>query len=220
MSKLVLWFGGLLMVAAFGALVFFTMLPEDLKSNPTVETINNTLFCDPGERYVESIGALVFGSGTRPLGREYDIYCENSEGQQRDVTERSILIIAGSFVGLFVSGLILVLIGIIAVSARISRRVITTSAGPTTVFSTSPGRGVQYSSTVVHLNDKEIPPEAADMIRQMFDSMQTASTQMQPSSGGDLVSKLRQLEEARDANLISQTEYDRLRQQILDRADD
>ncbi len=191
-----------------------------LKTDPTVQAINSAVFCEPGERYVESIGGLVFGSGTRPLGRAYDIYCENNEGQQRDVTGRSLGIIIVGFTAPFILGLFLAISGITALSVRATRRMVTTSIGPDASFSTTPGRGVHYSTTVVRMNDQEIPPEAADMIRQMFDGMQTTSAQMPASSGGDLVSKLRQLEEARDADLISQAEYDRLRQQILDRADD
>ncbi len=49
------------------------------------------------------------------------------------------------------------------------------------------------------------------------EKVQALKSQMQASTGGgDLTTRLRQLQEAKDNGLISYDEYDRLRQKILD----
>ncbi|MBZ0299064.1 MAG: gas vesicle protein GvpG [Anaerolineae bacterium] len=221
MSKLVLFLGILLMIGAIGILLFFVLLPEDMQSNQSVAAIHDALFCSPGEHYRQDIGGLVYGSDTQPLGRELTIYCENNEGQPRDVTGRSIAIMMGAFAVPFVLGLFMTIGSSIAMTARWSRRLMASAGSPpVTVYTNVPGKGVQHRTTVTQLSDAQVPAEAAEMIQQIMAGFQASAAQMQADEPNDLVSKLRQLEEARSANLISASEYDRLRQQILDRMDD
>jgi hypothetical protein len=219
MSKLAIFLGIILMIGAF-ALLFVLVIPvEGLQSNPTIIAAKNSLFCEPGERYVEDIGALISGSGTRAFGRELTIYCEDSEGQQRDVTTQAVTTIIGAFGLPFGLGLTLTLVGGIVAFAGWTRRLAggAMSNVPVTVYSNTPGQGVKYTTTTIRMNDQEIPAEAAEVIKQVMAGFQASAESFQADGSNDtLVAKLRQLEEARDAGLISAIEYDRMRQQILD----
>jgi hypothetical protein len=57
-----------------------------------------------------------------------------------------------------------------------------------------------------------ITPQTLDSLRHN----QHVTTVIPGVSGSDLSARLRQLDEARKAGLITQDEYDRLRQQLLD----
>jgi hypothetical protein len=91
-------------------------------------------------------------------------------------------------------------------------------------FDSQPGQ----TATVVTVNGQQVqgdlsslPPETANLIRQMLGGLNLSTSQMSAlSQKTDLKDRLRQLQEARDANLITQEEYDRVRQQILDSLDD
>lgn len=220
MGKLALLLGILLMIAAFALLAAFVLPIESLRSNPTIIAAKNSLLCAPGERFVEDIGALISGSGSRAFGRELTIYCENNEGQQRDITMQAITTMIVVFLVPFVVGLVLALIGGIAAFAGWTRRLASSGsiAGvPVTVYSSTPGESVRYTTTTVRMNNQEIPAEAAEVIKQVMAGFQASAGSFQAGGANDdLVTKLRQLEEARDAGLISAAEYDRTRQRILD----
>jgi len=66
--------------------------------------------------------------------------------------------------------------------------------------------------------EMKVPGLTADRVQALQNQMQ-AHNVFGAMSGGDelsLADKLKQLQEARDAGLLSADEYDRLRQQILD----
>jgi hypothetical protein len=216
MGKLAIFLGILLIIGAFVALFALVIPVEYLQSNPQVIALKNSLFCEPGESYVEELSRFIISSGTDLFGREVRMYCEDREGEQRDVTTQAVTTIIGAFGLPFGLGLALLLIGIIFAAVGWTRRLASVSNVPVTVYSNQPGQpGVQYSTTTVRMNDQQIPPEAAEIIKQVMGGFQ-ASAQSFQSGDDSLVTKLRQLDEARDAGLISSTEYDRMRQQILD----
>jgi hypothetical protein len=220
MSKLGCLFGILLIVIGFAALFAFTIIaPEVRAQNESVATLQNALFCNPGEKYVEVLGGRVTDSFGRNAGRAFSAYCEDSEGQQRDATGRSVAIMAGAFAVPFLLGLSLALGSLIAMFRRGSKPA-ATNAFPTTILATQSGEGFSQVSVVTvtgHQVDS-LPPEAAEVIRQVLGGFQASASQFAMS--GDLASRLRQLQEARDANLIYEDEYNRLRQQILDAMED
>lgn len=222
MSKLALIVGILLMIVAFVALFGFFFYPmDDNPPDPRIANVMDSVFCNPGETYVRQLGGLVSGSGTVSMARELTLYCEDNEGQRREVTGRSIAISVVAFVVAFVGGLLLTIAASFRLTARWSRRLISgamAAGGPVRVYSNTPDGPVEYSTTVVDAKDGQIPPEAADMIRQVMQGFQGTTPGL--SRNDDLSSKLRQLEAARRDGLISQTEYDRVRQQILDSMDD
>lgn len=219
MSKLAILVGILLIIGAFVAL-FALVIPVDyLQSNPQIMAAKNSLFCQPGESYVEELSSFITRSGTDPFGREVRMYCEDSEGQQREVTGQAVMTIIAAFGVPFVIGLILTMIGGIAAFAGWTRRLASGSLSgvPVTVYSNQPGQPVQYTATSTDLNNLDLPPEAAKVIKQVMGSFQASANSFQPGGSNDtLAAKLRQLEEARDAGLISSIEYDRTRQKILD----
>jgi hypothetical protein len=220
MSKLGCLVGVLLIVVAFTALFFFTVVPPEARAqNPSIASLQNALFCNPNEQYVEVLGGRVTDSFGRNAGRAYSAYCEDLEGQQRAATGRSFAIMAGAFAIPFLVGLALAVGSLIAMVSRGSRRA-ARSALPVTVFPPQTGEGFSQVS-VVTVNGQQVdslPPEAAEVIRQVFDGFQASASQF--ATSGDLAGKLKQLQEARDANLISEAEFNRLRQQILDKMDD
>jgi hypothetical protein len=96
--------------------------------------------------------------------------------------------------------------------------------------SSTTGTPVTSSATFVTVDGKQVDPstlspEQQAKIKQAFDmlGMQMPQTgnvisrppSSSPMSGEDLVTRLQQLEAARNQNLISQEEYDRLRKEIL-----
>ena len=215
MGKLAIFLGILFIIGAFVALFALVIPVEYLQSNPTIIAAKNSLFCKSGEHYVEELSSFITSSGTDPFGREVRMYCEDREGQQRDVTTQAVTTIIGAFGVPFGLGLTLLLIGIIMAVAGWTRRLASASNVPVTVYSSTPGQTVQYTST--DLNNLDIPPEAAQVIKQVMGSFQASADSFQSGgSNDDLVTKLRQLDEARDAGLISPIEYDRTRQKILD----
>lgn len=219
MGKVGLVIGILLILLSVGALI------AELSNVPAINNIHASLLCNTGETYVEELGAFVSDAMGRNAGRVFSAYCVGTEGNRREITPQAFGVKAGVFAVPFVLGLLLTLGGIIGILSRMTRGIaasVMSSSGfgqPIVTTQTyRPGDPFQ-SSTVVTINGQqvtpgELPPEAANLIQQVFDKMQMPMTPI--TSGSDLTAKLRQLQEARDANLISQDEYERVRQQILD----
>jgi hypothetical protein len=233
------------MAISFVALFFFTAAPASVNNNEPVTAFKNSLFCNPGEVYDEQLGMTVY-SGTRSMGREFTAYCVDDEtGTERDVTGRSFAIMAGSFAVPFVLGLLLSLVGFTAginrAARRITRGAMQGQFATLNDFSKSWGqtqdnqpvrvytRGGQSPNspqvTVVSTEGRgldDLPPQAADMVRQMmagFGATAEQASNFNMPTGGDLTERLRQLQEARDQGLISEQEFQRIRQQILDSLD-
>jgi len=172
--------------------------------------------CKPGEKLEESKGASQYTPG-QGYASSVTMYCVNSEGQKRDVTEDFAKGLVGGVGGLFDNalsgivgviiypimigfGLILTLIGLLIGRRRAA--VVPVSFGlpgtaspsvyTTTFNSQNPGGNIDLNQ----------------IIQQARDMKAAAST--------DLSTRLKQLEDAKNAGLISQSEYDRARQSILD----
>lgn len=167
--------------------------------------------CKPGEKLVEEKGPSTYTAG-RGYSSSVTMYCVNNENQKRDVTGDFANGLVGQvggifdnvFTGLFGSviyvglvgiGLVLAIIGLL-VGRRRSIPVVTVGAPSSYGASTFT---VQNTSGSANLNQ---------IIQQ--------ARQMKASASTDLSTRLKQLEDARNAGLISQTEYDRARQQIID----
>jgi hypothetical protein len=167
--------------------------------------------CKAGEKLEENKGASQYTPG-QGYGSPVTMYCVNSEGQKRDVTEEFGNSMVGQVGGIFgnvFSGLlgsaiyfVLIPFGVVLtiVGLLIGRR-----RTPAVAFGVPGSGGVVYTSSqgsggTIDLN--QVIQQARDM--------------KAASGGTDLSTRLKQLEDARNAGLISQTEYDRTRQQILD----
>ncbi len=170
--------------------------------------------CKPGEKLEEPKGASQYTPG-QGYASSVTLYCVNSEGQKREVTgdfANSLLGGVGNIFGNALSGLasaviypILIVIGVILaiIGLLISRR-----RSPTVSFGVV---GTSNPSVYTTTYTSQNPGGSIDLnqvIQQARD--------MKASAGGDLSTRLKQLEDAKNAGLISQTEYDRARQNILD----
>lgn len=204
--------GVLLMVAAFAALALFLL--GTATTDPSVRGLMNTLFCAPGETYREELGAQTTNAFNRPAGRSFTAVCTAANGEEREVTDRAILVMAAGFVAPLIAGLLLTL-GSGIVLARHSRRSQPEPNefwAPGFDFTDTLNPGSATTITVTGKRLDELPPEARDKVNRILQGFGVST----PVTDGDLSTKLRQLQEARDGGLLSQQEYDRLRQQILD----
>jgi hypothetical protein len=202
MGKWMLLLGIVLMVVAMIALVM------GLSNSPQTIAISQALVCQPGEKYSEALGRSVY-SGTESMGREFFAYCE-SDGSRRDVTPQAFAVKAGMFAVPFVLGLLLFVFGIFVMVWRGSRSLI-----GQVVTATTSGSGQPVSKIIVNGQPVDsMPPEIDQMLKGFF------GDSTQPQNRANLTDRLRQLQEAYDARLISKDEYERVRQQILDSMDD
>lgn len=221
MSRLII--GVLLIVAAVVILV--VMLQPVSESNP-VSGIVESVVCQPGETLEEVLGAYQRGTGTSSGGRSVTYYC-NADGKQRDVTLAMVGILAGSFVIPFLLGMIMMIAGFIGGTRKMTQQMFSSAAGPGVVVrtglmgSTPQITTTTWSGTATDLDN--LPPEQAESVRQalntvdsLFGSMGMGQFATTPFSDADLAGRLEQLKEALDKGLITQSEYDRVRQQILD----
>lgn len=219
MGRLVLLLGIVLLLAGIGGMALGFVPSFQL---PTVATGTEDLqakLCRDGETLVTAGGPSEYRPG-QGYSRSVTYYCEDAEGNRRDVTGQFAQDLFGQigqvfssisfgfrfeFIALFIIGLLLTIVG----AATIRRRVRTVMVGgvPLSV-STGP---------VVRIAGREVVqgPELSDALQQAMRIKQASPN----ASGGDLVARLNQLEEARRANLITPEEYDHLRKQILDRID-
>lgn len=172
--------------------------------------------CKPGEKLEENKGASQYTPGSG-YASSVSMYCVNSDGQKREVTgdfatgmigQVDGLVsgvmsgLMGSFIyfGLLGVGLVVTIIGLVLGRRR--------SSLPVT-FGVPTGSGVVYTSSTYNSQNPGGGFDLNQVIQQARDMKAAASS-------GDLTTRLKQLDEARNAGLISQTEYDRARQQILD----
>jgi hypothetical protein len=220
-----------LMVIAFVILFLFIGGPE----NPLVANIMTALNCQPGERFVQVLGGYVYNSDGSS-GQEFNFYCQSEIGR-RDVTGQGVVEGIVGYLVPFLTGLGLTLTGSFAVTRRRSKTAVSAKAGFTSPSSTQTdpfGNPINITDfqadvtgqplhmpSIITMNGKQtnftdLPPETAQKIEQTLGKlgmMMTSGTFTMHS--GDLSDKLQQLQEARDKNLITQEEYDRIRTEIL-----
>ncbi len=175
-------------VALFGIIVIPVLPPTE--DNASINNYLQTLLCNPGEKFVREQYQTRDKDGTN-----YSMtpYCVNSERQREDVTGKWVLYGGGGFTLFFLLGLMLTIIG--------AKRAVQSQAG---VFIP------QYTSGTINGFGVNLDGLTSEKLKTLNAQMQAFST------GGDLATKLKQLQDAKDKGLISTDEYDRLRQRILD----
>ena len=219
--------GILLMIVGF-VLLFGVIVIPVLPPTQDDANINNylqALLCKPGEKLIRD---QYHRSDSRGTSYSMTPYCVNSERQREDVSGRWTLIGVGGFLVPFLVGLALTIIGAnSATKARIqaARDSISTfntgfsntGFGDSSGFTVIDARGragkqIEFHDGVLKVNGTEIKMDGFTP-----EKLQALKSQMQANSGaGNLTAKLHQLQEAKDNGLISNDEYDRLRQKILD----
>jgi hypothetical protein len=222
--------GTLLIIAAVGALmalVFVPLLPG-MTDNPTLLNLMASLVCEPGERATMQIIVTHDSDGT---SYSPDVTCIGREGERTNASGKLFLIGAGVFTVPFLIGLFLVIFNprafrrevqdtiqigqdVVGVMKDIRTGVVTTSRS-TSAHSGSPHIGVKDGVLKVgsiEIRMDGIQPDQAQILEGLSPDF------FQPSgAGSSLASKLKELQEALDAGLISRTEYDQLRKEVLDK---
>jgi hypothetical protein len=190
----------LLIGGIVGSRLAFTVPDVNLDVEATAAEL-----CQPGETLVAEQGASSYTPG-QGSGRPTVYYCVDDAGNRRDVTGEFVEGLFGQVTGLipgFMSGIGVTLI----TSALTTVGAVLLVIGLILTFTRRTRSNVLLGAQVVG-----ITPQTLDSLRHN----QHVTTVIPGVSGSDLSARLRQLDEARKAGLITQDEYDRLRQQLLD----
>ena len=208
MGRLLILIGIIAMIGGgFGLSGSFLQPIGDIISsvNPEAIEAQAAALCNDGETLKIEQGAETY-SPSSGWGRPSYFYCVDNQNNRREVTEEfgsdlinnttssALSIISGTLTWICVSslGFILLLVGIIMTVRKRSKTV-----------QISPYASGSLSPSPIQGNPA------------MQWNMPTCKkSRSEPS---ELTDRLQKLEEARSANLISQEEYDRLRQNILDK---
>jgi hypothetical protein len=192
MSRVVLFFGiVLLLVGTAGVIIGMVGIPLQFTST-IFQAVTPTAaeLCNPGETLDEVRGAEEYTAleGTR---RAIRYFCVNDAGERREVT------------GSFVTGML----GDVFRSLGVFAIPLFSSCLCTVgIFLTVIGALLSRRKAMLAVNNFAFPED--------FD---TTSASRQPSAASAaLTNRLRQLEDARRSGLISEDEYQRLRQEALD----
>lgn len=220
--------GCLLMIAAMVLLFGLVVIPV-IPQTANISTIDNYLkaiLCQPTDRLIrDQYSYYDYDSDGGGTAFSMNVYCENAAEQREDVTGKWTLISIGAFLAPFLLGLLLFIIGVTRRAMKATQQIgnlVTTSGfagSPQQVVvtrygsSSSPIEGLDINEGVLKVGGMEIPLNNYSAQQVGTLSRQTG----QPAPGETtLAAKLRQLQEARDAGLISMDEYDRVRKEILD----
>lgn len=185
-------FGCLLMVVSFVLLCGLVVLPviPFLEDTKAFDDLLQSVFCQEGETVLRDQYQTTDSEGT---SYSMDLYCIDREGQRRDVTAQWFLVGIVGFTAPFLIGLFAFIFGV--------------------------NRGVRRTITVTRNNADVLGGGSTIDLSSFLSPTQTPQTSSFSTSGGgnkSFTEKLKQIQEARDAGLITAEEYDRLRQEILD----
>ena len=209
MSKLVMFLGIVLIVVGFaGTALGMTGVTSQFTNAITQATSANAEdLCNPGEKLEEEGGAESYSPGVG-YGRTVQYYCVNAAGTRREVTGefvQGMLGDVGSALMPMLSGGLITIISPLILTFGFILAILGF------VFSRRRGAAVtQYVYT-----EHGIPNTFNVSSRQAPSSTFSFPTPRSPQSG-DLSAKLRQLDEARQSGLLTEDEYQRMRQEILD----
>lgn len=214
MFRIVLGF--LLIVAAISSFMF---LLQDVDDSPALAEVLDSLHCRPGETIRQTFGGAS-SINFRVNGRAVAYTCINDARVERDVTAGVMLTIFAGFGVPLVTAILFIIWGAVGHTRRAARRLLATDDLGTfsgAVLAGDDGRvtfrtGSRDRDTVQPAN---LPPAAARLVQQLLEGMSSAGLNA-AVSGGDLADRLEQLQEARDRGFITEDEYQRLRQRILD----
>jgi hypothetical protein len=214
MGRLITFLGFLLLIGGIGGMVLSSVSGfnfgnlASLGASPTTDQL-----CESGERLVEEKGSSQYTQG-QGYASPVQYFCETTAGVRRDVTASFVNGLFGQasgfvgqigqmvgkqfmWAGLLTLGIILMVIGTIITRIR------------------SGGAVVRYGPQV-YVNGQPVMPGGQVYVNGQPMTSQTSDWQKAASaSSTSLADKLRQLENARNAGLITSDEYDRARQAII-----
>ena len=105
MSKFLIRVGLLLMVVAFILLIMGVLNTE----NSPLSSVIQAVACKPAEKLIIDTQSYSLPNGDN--GQTINFFCEIEPGQQRNVTDKAILVLGGSFVVPFLVGLFMTIVG-------------------------------------------------------------------------------------------------------------
>jgi hypothetical protein len=236
-----LFLGFLLIGAAIVTIFVLISAANDTSSNGLFKS----LVCQPGEKFTEVLGDYITDSnGGR--GRQTNYYCDNGDGGRRDVTFSVFGIIFAAFGIPLVAGILMMIWGGFALARRQRNAILSmvgnavsggfVPSGTTVNFGTAPitpapsdpnnpfpfdQPGVPVrTATVFTINGQQVAPaqlnpQMAQLVQQVLSGLNVGMSHMDWSKIG-LSERLQQLQDARSKNLITEEEFQRLRQHLLD----
>ena len=214
MGRFLILLSIVLMIGSIGYFIWVLQGP----SNEQVGSFLSGIVCEENEKLTQQTGAYVgeYGSSTGLTvnGRETAFYCVGLEGERRSVTGETTLIIGGGFAVPLVLSIILMIVGIARAASSATRSIYSSFGGVTPLG--TPGVSVYSMSSNTPYSRDTVPPEVLSQVNSALDHAGLS----QISGGGSFSERLRQLEDARKQGLISQSEYNNLRQSILDSMDE
>ena len=134
-------------------------------------------------------------------------FCENSDGQKREINERLRLVTAAGFLIPFFIGMPMIMIGILLVR-KARRKNMMQNFG---AYNLQSGSNINFSQA-------NISPAQQAQIGQILQSITNTSTALANTS--TLADRLKQLDYAYQQGLITEEEYQHARQAILDNPND
>jgi hypothetical protein len=223
MRKLMIVGGIILIVVGFAGTMFGTFSGFSQIGSLVTATEDAARYCNQGETLVEEGGASEYTPG-QGYGRSVRYYCESENGTRREVTGEFVQGLFGQVGNLFsgfgsgfpfiivsMVGVLLLIVGILwSVSRRLSAR-----PQMMTPYSAMPYNPPTANMPVSGQPMTNYPPSAA-YPQQPYGVPQPPYAPPAPNAPQDLAGKLRSLEEARNAGLISPSEYQQARQSLLD----
>lgn len=200
--------GLMLMGGAFAVLFGLLLGVDDLARHATIGPFLTETFCNPGEKLVSESREI-----RRPgeSGQEILFFCQDRQGRRRDITGIYIIAAIAGFIVPFLLGLFMVIGSVRRMIAQAARQITGIPAGvPAGGRMSIPGGAVTPTRRTA-ARDISGSTNIDDYIQQAFNA-----SQREIARGTDLASRLRKLDEARDAGLISGEEYRRAREKVLD----
>jgi|GEM_PF-3330313 len=224
-------FGVLLILVAIAALLVLVVVPmlPGSNDNPAVPNFMGSILCEAGERAEIEV---VFTTDNDGTGYTPYTTCIGREGQRTDASGKHLGIAVIAFVVPFLIGLFTLIFSprrlrrevtdawdiggeVVQTARSVFGEVKTVSGGFTSGFG-SPQ--VEVKDGLLNVDGVEIRMDGIrpDQVK-LFQGVSAGMMGGSASSASSLAERLKEIQEALNAGLISQAEYDRLRQEILDK---
>jgi hypothetical protein len=206
MGRLSVLLGTVLVIAAIGVMT----LTGTVETYAFSANLVADYLCEADERITTE--QRVVQQAT--VGTTTFYYCEDIEGVRREINAELRQVTAIGFMAPFVPGILLMMYGVWAVRRERARSQIVPYPGKaknSDVYTITGGSTINLSQT-------NMSPQQQAQVEQILQSVASAFG----AFDGDttLAERLKEVEDAYQQGLISTEEYERVRQAILDRADD
>jgi hypothetical protein len=219
MRSLLVIVGTILIIAGSAAMIFLIIVPAVLPSfndAPIMRSAFQTMFCKPGETLTDSHATYRPEPGktvsTVSLG------CINNENQVTEITEKLIVFGTVGFIVPFLVGLFMVITGTSMKKPVFTQTFVQSGFSQTDV---SQPHGFSLNAMGIDINmdeNGEVVVKTPDGRVLKGHQMQMNTLNTLGSLSGvpvHLTDRLQELKSALDSGLITQTEYDSKRQEIL-----